>query len=90
MSTSEYIKHVVRTHHRLTVIHTFADGNGRTSRAFMNTQFVRSGLPPIYILVEDKPEYIRALARADKESVFDDLYEMVFRIMIRSHIALSS
>jgi len=90
LSASEYIKHVVRTHHRLTVIHTFSDGNGRTSRAFMNTQFVRAGLPPIYILVEDKPEYIRALARADKENVFDDLYEMVFRIMIRSHITLSS
>ena len=29
-------------------------------------------------------------APLDKESVFDDLYEMVFRIMIRSHIALSS
>lgn len=90
ISLSDYIKHVVRTHHRLTVIHTFSDGNGRTSRAFMNTQLVRAGLPPVYILVEDKPEYIKALARADKDGIFDDLYEMIFRILIRSHIILSS
>ena len=41
---SEYVKHVVRTHHQITVIHPFQDGNGRTSRAFMNVQLVRAGL----------------------------------------------
>lgn len=90
MTVSEYIKHVIRTHHRLTVIHTFSDGNGRTARAFMNVQFVRAGLPPVYILVEDKKDYVKALARADKEGVYDDLYEIIFRILIRSHVALSS
>ena len=56
----------------------------------MNVQFVRAGLPPVYILVEDKKDYVKALARADKEGVYDDLYEIIFRILIRSHVALSS
>ena len=41
ISMSEYIKHVVRTHHQITVIHPFPEGNGRTLRAFMNVQFVK-------------------------------------------------
>ena len=90
LSPSDYIKHVVRTHHKLTVIHAFADGNGRTSRAFMNTQLVRAGLPPVYILVEDKKDYVNALEYADKTGIYDDLYEMFFKIIIRSHIDLTS
>lgn len=44
MTISEYIQFVARTHHRITVIHSFQDGNGRTSRAFMNVQLVRAGI----------------------------------------------
>jgi hypothetical protein len=40
MKVSNYIKHVVRIHHRMTVIHPFPEGNGRTTRAFMNVQLV--------------------------------------------------
>ena len=29
IKTSDYIKHVIRTHHRITVIHPFPEGNGR-------------------------------------------------------------
>lgn len=36
MKISNYIKHVIRIHHRITVIHPFPEGNGRTARAFMN------------------------------------------------------
>jgi Fic family protein len=55
--TRQRFKHIIRTHHKLTLIHAFSDGNGRTARAFMNVQLVRAGLPPIYIKVEDRSEY---------------------------------
>ena len=85
---SEYAMHVARTHHRITVIHPFPEGNGRTSRAFMNVQLVRAGLLPIYIKVEDKNEYINALVRADKEGNYEELYEIVFRLILQSSIEL--
>lgn len=89
MPTSEFVKHVARIHHQITVIHPFPEGNGRTSRAFMNVQLVRAGLPPIYIKVEDKPAYIDALSRIDKTNIYDELYEIIFRMIIKSHIALN-
>lgn len=89
MPISEYVKHVIRVHHRITVIHPFPEGNGRTARAFMNVQLVRAGLVPIYIKVEEKKYYIAALEKADTEKNYDDLYEVIFKVMIRSHIELS-
>lgn len=56
----------------------------------MNIQLVRGGLPPIYIKVEDKTIYIKALEEADKGNNYDELYELTFRLLLRSHIALSS
>lgn len=88
IKVSEYIKHVIRTHHRITVIHPFPEGNGRTARAFMNVQLVRAGLTPLYIKVEEKKNYIAALEKADTEKNYDDLYECIFRVMIRSHVEL--
>jgi Predicted Zn peptidase len=89
MSMSEYIRHVVRTHHRITVIHPFPEGNGRASRAFMNVQLVRAGIMPIYIKVEDKKEYINALARADALQDYDELYEIVYKLILRSYVDLT-
>lgn len=86
---SDYIKHVIRIHHRITVIHPFPEGNGRTMRAFMNVQLIRAGLTPIYIKVEEKKDYIAALEKADTEKNYDDLYECIFKVMIRSHVELS-
>lgn len=89
INASEYIMHVVRIHHRITVIHPFPEGNGRTTRAFMNVQLVCAGLTPIYIKVEEKKNYIKALEKADTENNYDDLYECIFKAMLRSHIELS-
>ena len=85
---SEYVKHVVRVHHKITVIHPFPEGNGRTSRAFMNVQFVRAGITPIYIKVEDKKDYVAALSRADQCGDYDELYEIVFKLIIKSSVEL--
>ena len=86
---SEYVKHVVRTHHQITVIHPFQDGNGRTSRAFMNVQLVRAGLLPIYIRVEDKEDYVNALSLADECNNYDELYDIVFRQILKTFVDLS-
>ncbi|MBQ4522102.1 MAG: Fic family protein [Lachnospiraceae bacterium] len=39
---------IVRIHHRMTVIHAFRDGNGRTSRTFINMLFLRRHMPPVF------------------------------------------
>ena len=90
ISVSEYIKHVVRTHHQITVIHPFPEGNGRSSRAFMNVQLIRAGLTPIYIKVEEKQAYIKALEKADTTQNYDDLFVIIFRVLLRSHVELNS
>ena len=55
----------------------------------MNVQLVRAGMLPIYIKVEDKAEYINALARADKLKDYDELYEIVFKLILRSFVDLN-
>ena len=89
MPMSEYVKWVARTHHRITVIHPFQDGNGRTSRAFMNVQFVRAGMLPIYIKAEEKEKYFEALARADLTGDYNELYEIVYRLIIKACVELN-
>ena len=90
ISFSEFVKHIVRIHHKFTVIHPFNDGNGRTARAFMNLQFVRAGFLPVYIKVEDKNAYLDALSLADKNNDYSELYETIFKIIIRSHLELTT
>lgn len=50
---------------------------------------MRAGLTPIYIKVEEKKNYIAALEKADTEKNYDDLYECIFKVMLRSHVELS-
>ncbi len=84
----KYVKKIVQIHYKLTVIHPFADGNGRTARALMNMQFIHAGLPPIYIFAEEKNEYYDALRKIDIESDYSDLYILVIQKMIASIIEL--
>lgn len=79
-------------HHMITKIHPFSDGNGRTTRAFMNVQLVRKGLSPLYIKVKEKKEYLDALEIADTKNDYDSLYEVIIKIMLRcnSEICQSS
>ncbi len=52
-------------HTWLTHIHPFADGNGRTSRAVLNLELIRAGLPSIIIRRKDRLRYYEALAESD-------------------------
>src|SRR3984957_18317462 len=50
-------------HFRLTAIHPFGDGNGRTARLLMNLMLIRSGYPPISVRPEDRKIYLDGLER---------------------------
>jgi Fic family protein len=50
-------------HFRLTAIHPFGDGNGRTARLLMNLLLLRAGYPPIAVCPEDRKPYLEALER---------------------------
>jgi Fic family protein len=48
-------------HFRLTAIHPFSDGNGRTARLLMNLQLLRAGYVPMTVRPEDRKTYLDAL-----------------------------
>lgn len=56
-------------HYRLTAIHPFSDGNGRTARLLMNLLLIRAGYVPVAVRPEDRALYLAALERG---SVADD------------------
>lgn len=53
-------------HHKLTFIHPFFDGNGRTSRLVMNIILMKKGYPLAIILKTDRQKYYRVLQDADR------------------------
>lgn len=48
-------------HARLTAIHPFSDGNGRTARLLMNLLLIRGGYVPVAVRPEDRKTYLDAL-----------------------------
>lgn len=88
-SLSSYIEATVQFHHELTVIHPFGDGNGRTLRAFLILMMVRNGLTPVYIKLEDRGEYLAALASADRSADYAPLFEFFFRAILRTSVELA-
>ena len=48
-------------HYRLTAIHPFSDGNGRTARLLMNLLLIRAGYPPVAVGPQDRAAYLAAL-----------------------------
>jgi fido (protein-threonine AMPylation protein) len=89
LTPSQFIERSVRIHHQLTVIHPFPDGNGRTSRAFLNLLLSRKGLPAIYIKTEGKDKYLSALSIADENSEFAFLEIEICKAILRSICELS-
>jgi Fic family protein len=90
LTLSEFIEGIVKTHHRLTVIHPFGDGNGRTLRAFLNMILVRNQVSPLYIKADEKDEYVTALSLADTKDSYVQLYECIFKCLLRSNVDLNS
>ena len=63
------IELAVIIHHKLTYIHPFFDGNGRTARLMMNLILMRTGYPLVIVLKNDRKKYYRVLAEADKNNL---------------------
>lgn len=55
-------------HAKITWIHPFEDGNGRTARAIMNFILMKGGYPMFFIPYEKREEYYQSLEIADKEN----------------------
>ena len=53
-------------HAKLTWIHPFEDGNGRTARAIMNFILIKKNFPMFFIPFEKREEYYKSLEIADK------------------------
>ena len=70
-------------HHRLTEIHPFIDGNGRTTRLVMNLILFHHGYPPAVILRVNRKQYYQVLMQADSGKP-EPLVNFVGRAMERS------
>lgn len=55
-----FLHNLARSYYMVIGIHPFWDGNGRVARAFLNTQLLKKGLPP---LTFDDTEEVAALPR---------------------------
>jgi Fic family protein len=74
-------------HAKLTWIHPFEDGNGRTARAIMNFILMKKGFPMFFIPIEKREEYSQSLEIADKRHYKDYVSKMLHLIIdqIRSY-----
>lgn len=89
LRNSEFIEWLVRIHHRMTVIHPFRDGNGRTSRTFVNMILLRRHMPPVFFKDKAKNDYKEALSIVDTEGKYEPLYESFYRSLLVSNATLS-
>ena len=58
-------------------IHPFSDGNNRTSRAVMNLELIRGGLPSVIIRKKDRHRYYEALAESDTGGDLRSIAELI-------------
>ena len=70
-------------HFRLVTIHSWVDGNGRTTRLVINMIQRQLGLVPSIVRKEDKSEYIQSLV----DSRENDDSTIAQDVMLRHHIA---
>lgn len=66
-------------HFRLTAIHPFADGNGRTARLLMNLILVRGGHRPVAVRTQDRGEYLDALETASVKGDHSPFQKLMHR-----------
>jgi Zn-dependent peptidase ImmA (M78 family)/fido (protein-threonine AMPylation protein) len=84
ISVTTYIEDVLRIHYKLTTIHAYRDGNGRTIRAFTNLMFARKGLPTVLFEVDSKETYKKALAAIDASRDYSQLFEIYYKALMKS------
>lgn len=76
-----YIADCVKLNVELIKLQPFADGNKRTFRSLLNLLFKRINIPPVYIEINEREEYKRALIqamKATKEEDYNDIIQFYF------------
>lgn len=83
-SVDKIIKVVAWLHHKITYIHPFREGNGRTARLASNLILERYGLVGISIKIEkeNKNKYRQALAQIDKMGDYEPLEGLIYEGLI--------
>ncbi|MWC29192.1 ImmA/IrrE family metallo-endopeptidase [Paenibacillus sp. MMS18-CY102] len=92
LSYSDVLERAVVIHHRLTQIHPFTDGNGRLSRSVMNWILKMKNLPPIYVEVSKKQDYLSLLQDSDNgdtSGLVNFFLEILLKNMVTSNANLS-
>lgn len=78
-------------HGELVKIHPFVDGNGRTSRLFMNLDLMNHGFNPVIIKKDDRLEYYEALDKAHTTGDYTDFVKLITKleiVMLRKYLEL--
>lgn len=69
----DFVTEVVKLKCRLIKIHPFNDGNGRTVRCFINKILEEAGIPPVYIKLNERTEYHKAMNLANNEGDYTSI-----------------
>lgn len=79
-----YINECVDIKCELIRIHPFPDGNGRSSRGFLNLLFKNVGLPPVYVKNSQKEVYCRALNKALVDNDYQSIHTFYHHLLCYS------
>lgn len=71
-------------HYRLTTIHPFVDGNGRTARLLMNLLLIMHGYPPAIIQKTARLSYISSLEKAQLGGAKEQYEKIIMKAVNRS------
>jgi molecular chaperone DnaK (HSP70)/Fic family protein len=63
------VQFATEAHNKLTSIHPFVDGNGRTARLLLNAILLDASLPPIIINFQDKQRYLDCLEASNSGDI---------------------
>ena len=77
------VKAAAWIHHKITHIHPFAEGNGRTARLMANLVLERYNLIGISVKMEreNKNRYLQALSQIDEVGDYKPLVSLIFEGM---------
>lgn len=64
-------------------IHPYRDGNGRTARFVMNSQFVTGGYPWVVVPVERRNEYMSSLEKASVEDNIEPFVKFIVSLITK-------
>ena len=83
-----YIEDCIKLNAELIKLQPFADGNKRVFRAMLNLLFKKLNIPPVYIEIEERLEYKKALIKAIMNEDYNDLIQFYYYKICDSIITL--